>query len=305
MKKTYSYFILLVQGFVFGFFEMIPFFRIDYFKNLVHHDKTSYDTFDKNFKKNWTYYLGASLGIIFFYAAPINYLKDNYLPTFAYVFLAVISVNLLFSCIEYFLKKITLIDSIMNAAIILISILSLFFINFENIYVFKNYGSYIILSLIIVLFTFLSLFSNLTLSSFLILGGIFFTVSDDLQRFALLQNIKDVSLLVIFIFLGLFVGWALYVLFNYKVKIKNKNITTVAVLLFALIMNIKYVINKSPISDVSDSIIATKILFLTSLIAFIAISLLLAIYSLYNILKNERRLSLLTGGLNIEKEICD
>ena len=81
MKKYYSHSILLLEGFILGFFEMIPFLRIDFVRNLFHIKLSLKDDFQKVIKRNWSYYLGVFLGIIFFFAIPLSFMMENYSGT--------------------------------------------------------------------------------------------------------------------------------------------------------------------------------------------------------------------------------
>lgn len=303
MKKVIDYIILLVQGFIYGLFEMIPFFRTDFFIKFAHYKLNDDDDLKNDLFKNWTFYLGSAIGIIFFFAFPLFYLKENYLYTIGYIYLAIIIINFIASIIVALIRKTSWLKMLINFASSATIVIILYFVNLSDVLALNNFGAYSLIAFIIAIFTFISLYSNVTISSFIVFVSIYFQFADKLNKFALLQQVKSECGFVFFILLGLILGLIAFKLFDNKIKIDGKECSSIPFYILALIIVSQTISNHSPIPNLNKSKIATTILFSTSLIAVICITLVFAIYGVLSYLKTLKKIQILTD--NIESNLED
>lgn len=279
-EKT-NHLISSIQGFIIGFFQVIPFLRIDFIKNLIK-VKTIDDNFNILLKNKWSYYIGFILGFIFFYALPISYLNENYLPTIGYVFLPILILNLFANLFILIINRKSIVNILINLSISICIAIGFYFINLTPFSSLDNYSSYFIILIIMCMISFISAFSNISIASLLLISSIYLPITEKLNKFALFQNIKDNLILVLFILLGLFIGYSINYILNRKVKVKNesKEAFSLPFLLFFLIYDLMYIFNKSPIPTTNESKYATTILFIASLFASIIVSLIFIINTL-------------------------
>lgn len=289
MKKYYSHSILLLEGFILGFFEMIPFLRIDFVRTLFHIKLNLKDDFQKVIKRDWSYYLGVFLGIIFFFAIPLSFMMDNYSGTIYYVFLPIIIINIISSVILMVIKKKTSLRNIIFSLLFytLFALLS-YLVNYSLLYDINSFDKYILISLMIALFTFLAVSSNMSISTFLSMSLLYYPLYKAINPFALFQNIKEPLPLVFFILLGLFIGCFSNYILAFRFSFFKDDIGCIPVLIISLIYDINRIKGKSPISTANRSQIAMTMVFVTSLIAVICIALLLAINSIVVTYRKEK-----------------
>lgn len=281
MKEKTNHLVSILQGFIIGFFQVIPFLRIDFIKNLIR-VKSIEDNFNVLLKNKWSYYIGFILGFIFFYALPISYLKENYIPTLGYIFLPVIILNLLANVIILIINKTSIINILINLLISTCIAVGFYFVNLNSFSNLDTYSSYFIILIIISIISFISAYNNISIASLLLITSIYFPLTEKLNKFALFQNIKSNLILVFFIILGLFIGYSIHYILNRKVKIKkeSKEASSLPFLLLFLIYDLLYIYKKSPIPTTNDSKYATLILFITSLLASIVVTLIFIINAL-------------------------
>lgn len=279
-EKT-NHLVSIIHGFIIGFFQVIPFLRIDFIKNLTKVKSTNCNL-NELLKNKWSYYIGYILGFIFFYALPISYLKENYLTTLGYIFLPIILLNLIANVFILIINKRSIINILINLLISTCFAIGFYFINLTSFSNLDTYSSYFIILIIMSVVSFISAYSNISIASLLLITSIYFPITEKLNKFALFQDIKGNFILVVFILLGLFLGYSINYILNRKVKIKSesKEAFSLPLLLLFLIYDLMNVINKSPIPTTNESKYATTILFIASLFASIVVSLIFIINTL-------------------------
>lgn len=302
MKKISSKFVLLIQGFIYGMFNMIPFFRNDFFKSMTH-IKTKDGDLKNEFCYNYSFYIGIAFGLIFFFAFPLWYLKENYLYTLGYVFLPVIILNLIGSIIYALINKASWLEILLNLIISSIVAICIHFINLGDIMSLNNYGGYSLIALMMAVITFISLYSKLNLSSFIVFLSFYYQLYTKLNKFALLQEIKSNIGFVIIFLIGIFLGYMVYTLLKQKTKDKGYGYSSIPFYILALILDILLIKGHSPISDVIDSKIAISILLSTSIIASTMITFVMVFVGVYPSIKNRKENN--SEISNNNEVICD
>ena len=211
-KSIYLKFVGLVEGFILGACNVIPFTNTRLLKNCMRINES--DTEKNNGKRmgnylltRWPLLLGTILGLIFVFLIPFSSLYPNIPLGFNGSMLVFCAVFLLTELISL-LKNIHKISknwlSFLLSLIIPIGLmLGMYFADFSFVGELTTLSAYALVVFLFLIGGFLSQFSGISVFTLIYLGGLFFVFSDKLNLLSYLSGIKE----NIFFLLGIAFGF--------------------------------------------------------------------------------------------------
>ncbi len=273
----------LFGGFLSGALSWIPFFNTKPLNEAMlvrdyDFPETSLgEKFWFNFKKKWTFLLGALLGGFFFFLLPINYLTDNYTQI---IYIALGALALGFIPVEiYQLFKNKKNDNLITLLGIFIAVAICFWTyNIKAVNIdFTSYSGYLTMFFLLFVSTLLATISGQAIGSLFFLSSAYLEVSNlfaDLTRFYL---ISDYKMMLLCSLLGVFCGYIIGFAFKTKFKFSNSisNGINLGFSISAIIILLAFKIEYPFYTDISTEL-AQQFVIIVVPVAFFLIALVLS-----------------------------